>query len=207
MASASLGSASTSTASSNVLTGALSWNGQETSTAPNPSSAISWTFSTVATVVFSWTGPVGGAGVSQAFLVILFLGFPVYTKQQVESSPLPATGGSISMTYDLTQFKWYLQGLYQVHGYLEDPSGNVLWSENFYVRVAQPYDIVVSTVGLLLLVIAELYMIATVGPRAADKMRAATGKPSTAPPSTEPTEAPASGGTTPPPQGGSNGSG
>jgi len=175
---------------SGSLAGALTWNGADTSTAPNPSSAISWTFTDVATAVFSWTGPAGGAGVSQAFLVVEFLGFPAYTKQQVESQALPSTGGSISMTYDMTQFKWYLQGLYQIHAYLEDPSGNSLWSETFYVKVAQPYDVVVTVVGILILTVAELYMIATVGPRAADKVRKrATQAPASAetsePPSTD----------------------
>ncbi|MCI4352941.1 MAG: hypothetical protein L3K14_06085 [Thermoplasmata archaeon] len=153
------------------LSGQLTWNGANTNSAPNPSSAISWTFTNVATAVFSWTGPVGGAGVSQAFLVVVFFGASAYTKQQVESPALPSAIGSISMTYDLTQFKWYLQGLFQIHAYLEDPSGNDLWGETFYVRVAQPYDVVVATVGLILITLAELYMIATVGPRAADKTR------------------------------------
>ncbi len=153
----------------NNATGYLTWNGINANTAPNPSSAISWTFNNVATVQYVFVGPVAGVGVSQAFLVILFLGFPAYTKQVVESVAFGPTGGTITMTYDLTQFKWYLQGLYELHAYLENPNGTSLWSENFYVRVSQPYDVVVSTVGLLLLTIAELYLIATVGPRAMDK--------------------------------------
>jgi hypothetical protein len=157
-----------SPAQSSVVTGAAYWNGINVDTAPNPSSAIDWSFDNIATVQFTWLGPLTGPGVSQAFLVILFLGFPVYTKQQVQTA---APVGNINMTYDLTQFKWYLQGIYQIHAYLETPSGNSVWSEDFYVRVAQPYDITVATVGLLLLTIAELYMIATVGPRALDKMR------------------------------------
>jgi hypothetical protein len=171
-------SPSISPAQSSVVTGAAYWNGINVDTAPNPSSAIGWSFDNIATVQFTWLGPLTGPGVSQAFLVILFLGFPVYTKQQVEQVAAPA--GNITMTYDLTQFKWYLQGLYQVHAYLETPSGNSVWSEDFYVRVAQPYDITVATVGLILLTIAELYLIATVGPRALDKMRKQP------PPATEP---------------------
>ncbi len=159
------------TPASSALTTTVLWNSVNVDTAPNAASAIAWTFDDVATVQFTWTGAAGGPSVSQAFLVILFLGFPAYTKQEVEATALPSTGGTISMTYDLTSFKWYLQGLYQVHAYLADPNGTSLWSEYFYVRVAQPYDIVVATVGLLLLTIAELYMIATVGPRAADKIR------------------------------------
>lgn len=186
LASASATSPALSPTGSAGFTGTVTWNGLPTSTAPNANSAISWTFTNVATVVFSWTGPAGGAGVSQAFLVVLFLGFPAYTKQQVESSPLPSSGGSISMTYDLTEFKWYLQGLYQLHAYLEDPSGNSLWSELFYVRVAQPYSIVVTTVGLLLLTVAELYMIATVGPRVFDKTRKPRPATSTPSATTEP---------------------
>lgn len=180
-----------SPAASGVLAGATYWNSVNVDTAPNPSSAISWSFDNVATVQFTWLGPVGGPDVSQAFLVILFLGFPVYTKQQVESVALPT--GSINMTYDLTQFRWYLQGLFEVHAYLENPAGNSLWSEDFWVRVAQPYDITVATVGLLLLTIAELYLIATVGPRALDKTRKQPPppKPSTTAPETPEETAPA----------------
>ena len=162
------------TPASSSISGTVLWDSTNTNTAPNAASAISWTFDNVATVQFTWTGPSGGQSVSQAFLVVLFLGFPAYTKQEVEATPLPSSGGTISMTYDMTAFRWYLQGLYQVHAYLENPNGTSLWSEYFYVRVAQPYDIVVATVGLLLLLIAELYMIATVGPRAADKLRKPT---------------------------------
>lgn len=151
------------------VSAAVYWNGANANTAPNPAAAFSWSFGRVAHVEYAWNGPVLGAQVSQAFLVVLFLGFPAYTKQQVLSSPLPV--GSTNMTYDLTQFKWYLQGLFQLHAYLEDPNGTVLWSETFYVRVAQPYDLVVATVGLLVLTVAELYLIATVGPRAADKVQ------------------------------------
>jgi hypothetical protein len=150
------------------VTGSVLWNGATTSNHETVSSAISWSFSTVANVKFEWVGPLTQTGVSQAFLVILFLGFPAYTKQVVRTNALPV--GSINMTYDLTQFKWYLQGIYELHAYLENPASNVLWSENFYVNVAQPYDLVVSVIGLLLLTIAELYMIATVGPRAMDKL-------------------------------------
>jgi hypothetical protein len=157
-----------STPAPNSVLGTVFWNGINTADHGTPSSAISWSFSTIANVKFEWAGPLTQTGPSQAFLVILFLGFPAYTKQQVESLALPV--GSINMTYDLTEFKWYLQGIYELHAYLENPSGNNLWNENFYVNVAQPYDIVVATVGLLLLTIAELYMIATVGPRAMDKM-------------------------------------
>jgi hypothetical protein len=165
-------------AASGSIAGVVTWNGVNVNTAPNPSSAISWTFDNVATVNFTWAGA-QLPGVNQAFLVILFLGFPAYTKQVVQSAPLPV--GSIPMTYGLTQFKWYVQGLYELHAYLENPGGNVLWSTHFYVRVAQPYDLVAATVGLVLLLIAELYMIATVGPRALDKMRKQPPAPKTTP--------------------------
>jgi len=158
------------TAQGNSVSGTVEWNGVNVDSYPSVSSAASWSFTNIATVNFAWAGaPTGSGGVSQAFLVILFLGFPAYTKQQVQSVALPT--GAISMTYDLTQFKWYLQGVYELHAYLENPAGNTLWSENFYVRVAEPYDITVATVGLLLLTVAELYLIATVGPRALDKTR------------------------------------
>jgi hypothetical protein len=155
----------------NTVSAAVTWNGVNVDNYPSTSSAASWSFDNIATVTFSWSGAVADGGISQAFLVILFLGFPAYTKQQVQSAALPL--GSISMTYDLTQFKWYLQGVYECHAYLENPAGDSLFSENFYVRVAQPYDVVVATIGLLLLTIAELYLIATVGPRALDKTRKA----------------------------------
>jgi hypothetical protein len=180
------------TAQGNAVSGSVTWDGVNVDTAPNVASAISWSFNNIATVTFNWIGaPVGTGGVSQAFLVILFLGFPAYTKQQVQSVALPA--GSISMTYNLQQFKWYLQGVYELHAYLENPGGSSLFSENFYVRVTQPYDLVVATVGLILLTIAELYMIATVGPRAADKLkktpRAQTPKAESEETSTETTSA------------------
>ncbi|HLY76457.1 MAG TPA: hypothetical protein VKT21_01070 [Thermoplasmata archaeon] len=171
--------------STGTVNGVVYWNGVDTTTAPNPSSAISWSFSTVANVRYVWTGPPTGTGVSQAFLVVLFLGFPAYTKQEVQTVASGPVGGTITMTYDLTQFKWYLQGVYELHAYLENPAGNSLWSETFYVRVTQPYDLVVATVGLLLLTVAELYMIATVGARAADRTRRQRPRPPVAPPSTE----------------------
>jgi hypothetical protein len=159
-----------------VITASVTWNGVNVDSYPTVSSAASWSFDNLAYVTFNWLGaPIGSGGVSQAFLVILFLGFPAYTKQQVQSVALPV--GSINMTYNLQQFKWYLQGVYELHAYLENPAGNSLFSENFYVRVTQPYDFVVATVGLLLLTIAELYLIATVGPRAMDKTRKAPMKP------------------------------
>lgn len=164
-----------------TVSGSAFWNGVNIDNYPAVSSAASWSFDNVANMKFDWAGPLTGVGVSQAFLVILFLGFPAYTKQQVLSSALPV--GSINMTYDLTQFKWYLQGVYQLHAYLENPSGATLWSENFYVRVSQPYDLVAATVGLILLTLAELYMIVTVGPRAGDRIRSASKPASTDAPS------------------------
>jgi hypothetical protein len=172
-----------------TVTASVFWNGVNVASYPNPSSAVTWSFDNLANVKFVW--PAAGAvpstvQISQAFLVILFLGFPAYTKQQVESVALSA--GVINMTYDLTEFKWYLQGIFEVHAYLENPSGNSVWGEDFYVRVAQPYDIVVATVGLILLTIAELYLIATVGPRALDKTRKQTPPPKATEPSTGPTD-------------------
>jgi hypothetical protein len=164
------------TEQSSPLLASVTWNGVNVNHYPTVSSAASWSFNNVATVNFTWIGaPVGTGGISEAFVVILFLGFPAYTKQQVESAPLPL--GSISMTYNLQQFKWYLQGVYELHAYLENPAGTSLFSEDFYVRVSQPYDLVVATIGLLLLTLAELYLIATVGPRALDKSRKTQSKP------------------------------
>jgi hypothetical protein len=149
------------------VSGEAFWNGVNANTASTPATAFSWSFSDVAHIKFQWAGPVIGPEVSQASLVVNFLGLPAYTKQQVLSVPQPV--GSVNMTYDLSQYKWLLQGLFELHGHLADPNGTVLWNENFYVRVSQPYDIVIATVGLLILTLVELYLIATVGPRAADK--------------------------------------
>ncbi len=161
-------------ASSSSLAGALYWNGKDAATAGSPGTAFSWSFANVATVKFDWTSlpGVSVSGISQADLYVLLLGIPVYTKTQVESTPLSALAGSITMTYDLTQYRWFVQGLYELKGALEDPNGSVVWSETFYVRATVPFDVTVATVALLLIVVAELYMIVTVGPRAADKTRA-----------------------------------
>jgi hypothetical protein len=153
----------------NAFSAKLLWNGVDASTAPTPSSAITWSFSTVSTAQFVWHGGSNGTTISQAFLVIVFLGLPGYTKQQVESPALPSAGGGINMSYDASQFQWFLQGLYQLHGYLQNPNGSTVWSETFYVRTTQPLTVV--SIGLIALIAAELYMIATVGPRALDRAR------------------------------------
>jgi hypothetical protein len=146
------------------------WNGQSTVGATSPSSALSANFGTVATAFYEWNWT--GAGSSPPFsvahlrLTVLYFGQPAWTKDQAFQPAMSARQGQFNVTSDLTEVRYILQGVYEVEASIVSFSGATVWSEDFYLKTAAPYDLTIATVALAAIALYEIYYLVTIGPRA-----------------------------------------
>jgi hypothetical protein len=163
------------TASTSGFQASATWNGRSVDSASTVGTAFPYSFSSPATVQFHWftTGPVpsGVGSISEAKLIVEFLSLPSYTKDELVTPPQPASAGQISMTYDLSADRYILQGLFLLQAALMNSNGSTVWAQNFYIHVTAPYELTVATVGLLAIFVLEIYLVVTVGPRAAEQAR------------------------------------
>jgi hypothetical protein len=151
------------------FSGAVTYNGQATANASNPSSALSVSFGSTANLDFSWHASGGKINqplvipVQTARLQVMFLGLSVYTKDQTLSPPSSTPNGTVNLSADFTLNRYLLEGLYELSGSLITPNGTVAWSENFYVKASAPYHLTAASIGLALIALYEVYTIAIVG--------------------------------------------
>jgi hypothetical protein len=130
------------------------WNGEPVADAALPTAAFVVRAGGTETVNFTFveTGP--GLEVTNATLVVWFLGLPLSRESLVTTATLGGTGyaevnwsfGSLS---DLTE------GLYQVDAELTGPSGQVLFDQPFYVDVETP-TVLGSALALAVVVLGGL---------------------------------------------------
>jgi hypothetical protein len=192
------------------ITASATWNGQNISNAGSTGSAFALGSSSI-DVRFYWSTPVGSAPaqVTTARLVMFFLGFGVATRDVTLSGTTNTSSGVIDLYWNGTGLLADLiEGTYQVTASLLDAGQNTLWSENFYVKMTAPFDLLAASPIILLVIgIWEAFLLATSGKQDLLKQNqkpqgAPKGKPAPPPDaSAEPTEADAS--SPPPPSGGS----
>jgi hypothetical protein len=141
-------------------------DGHPTAGAGSVSSAVLISLSTPVNVTFQYATP-GGAGpglsVAVARLQLIVFDVPAGVKEVDLSNVHPATSGTVSVIGDYTYAKYLIEGAYELHALLLDPNGSTLFSETFFINVHEPYDLTVVTVIFGLLILYELYAVATLG--------------------------------------------
>lgn len=197
----------------------VTWNGVDVSTAGSLSSALSIDLTQGASLSYNWsTGVTNPVDISDARLQMFYLGFAVSTRDQVLTNPVASSAGHIPLSWTPISVSYLLEGVYRLTASFIAPNGTTMWSENFYVRGTAPLGIVaVLPIVLLLVIVYEVYGLATSGRHAALSRKAGGGPPPATPPSSSAAPPPASaeaptapppssdsGGGSAPPEGGSS---
>ncbi len=147
------------------------WNGANVRNYASATSAAHIGFNGVANVYYNWSslGGVAGVGapsftINDARLQIFYFGFSLATRDVVDSAAVPATTGSFTMNWSTGALQYLLEGSYKLVASLLAPNGTTMWSQAFWVYVAAPFYVgAVLPIVLILIVIWELYNVATVG--------------------------------------------
>jgi hypothetical protein len=194
----------------------VTWNGANILNFPSATSAARIGFNGVVDVHYVWSstgGVLAPFTINDARLQIFYFGFALATRDIVNSAAAPATSGTFDMNWTTGALQYVLEGSYKLVASLLAPNGTTMWSQAFWVFVAAPYDVAaLLPIVLILLIVWEVYNLATVGRQAGLGKQPPSAPPATsspdsppqtsgaadaaAPPSTEPT--------TPPPEGGSS---
>jgi hypothetical protein len=170
-----------------------SWNGASIASASTPSTAITTSFGSPVAVNFTWFS---GPGVTEPFAItdavvhILYLGQQAWTKDQAFTPPMSAGTGSYSLSSDLTESRYLVEGLFLIQADLLSNTNGTVWSQSFYVNVLAPYHFTVAALALGIIGLYELVSLARVGPHALSGTKG-KGTPPAQPPVTSPSPTPA----------------
>src|SRR5579871_562724 len=168
----------------------VTWNGADVSTAGTISSAISTAFGSTIDLHYTWSFTTGGIGpivkafnISDARLQMFYFGFPLATRDVVDSNPQLASNGTFDMSWDPGVLQWVLAGIYGLTASLIATNGTTIWSEPFYVHVSAPGGVgAVLPILLILIGIYEIYELARAGRQAAPTpSKQSAGSPPTGP--------------------------
>jgi hypothetical protein len=185
--------------------GRVTWNGVNPVNDTSTSDALPIHFSGNITLQYTWksvsdvTGnqtPPPSFTVYDARLIIFFFGFPLASRDVDVSGAVPSTGGVINLSWDPTEYGYILAGSYAMFVSMLTPSGGSLWSQSFLVDANAPLVIGAALPAVLvIIVIAELYYVATAGREALHepfKSKKGSGKdePESAPSATPPASSP-----------------
>lgn len=180
-------------AAAGPITGTVTWNGANVLNYTSPTSAVHIGFNGVVSVHYSWSSSVGTSElftINDARLQIFYFGFALATRDVVNSAALPGTSGQFTMNWSTGALQYILEGSYRLVASLLAPNGTTMWSQTFWAFVAAPFYIgALLPIVLVLIVVWEVYSLATVGRQAGLGKR-----PRTTPPedgSTEPSSTPA----------------
>lgn len=194
---------------SGPIAGYVTWNGASILNYSSPTSAAHIGFNGVVDVDYYWVTRSAAGGlptINDARLQIFYFGFALATRDVVNSAVGPSFAGNFTMDWSTGALQYILEGSYKLVASLLAPNGTTMWSQSFWVFVAAPFYIgALLPIVLILIVIWEVYNLATVGRQAL-----LSKKPPTSPPESEPTAsdtppaetASASGSDTPPPSSG-----
>jgi hypothetical protein len=158
----------------------VSVDGQPSALANTASGAISVSVLTPVVFNFSWAGHGGKFALPAVFpvktarLVFEYFGGPVFTKDQVSSSPFSTVTGSMASTVDLGQDRYLVEGDYLVQASILTANGSTVWTQNIYLKISAPHHLTAANLGLGGLVVAELYSVATIGSAKGGAAAAAT---------------------------------
>ncbi|MCI4323630.1 MAG: hypothetical protein L3K03_06395 [Thermoplasmata archaeon] len=189
--------------------GRVTWNNVNPVNDTSPSDALPIHFSGNITIQYTWKSVSAVSGnqsppptftVYDARLQIFFFGFPLATRDVDVSGAVASTGGVINLSWDPTTYGYVLAGLYAITTSMLTPTGTTLWSQTFLVDASAPLLIGAALPAVLvIIVIAELYYVATAGREALhEPLKPKKGPPTGEPETTPPASAPASPGETPP---------
>jgi hypothetical protein len=215
---ATLGAVQTPSATANPSTSGpiaatVTWNGANVLNYTSPTSAVHIGFNGVVNVHYSWSSNLGTGAlvtINDARLQIFYFGFALATRDVVDSAAVPATSGQFTMNWSTGALQYILEGSYRLVASLLAPNGTTMWSQTFWSFVAAPFYIgALLPIVLILIVVWEIYNLATVGRQAALGKRppSTPSGDSSTPPSEAPSDAPAApsaDSTDPPSSGGSS---
>ncbi|MCI4360178.1 MAG: hypothetical protein L3J91_00580, partial [Thermoplasmata archaeon] len=164
------------------LSATVTWNGKDVASASTIPSALSTGFTSTIDVHYTWSssavGPlrVSSYTIGTARLQMFYFGFPLGTRDVVDTNPVPATNGSFDMAWDPGVLQWVLAGSYAMTASLIAPNGTTEWSESFFIHVTATAGIG-AALPIILIVIGlwELYSLARSGREAAPRPPKAKG--------------------------------
>lgn len=175
LAGTGLGSASTSRPTLAAASGSaasevqVAADGHPTAGASSVSSAVVISLNKPVNVTFTYATATGtglaasGISVGVARLQLIVFGVAAGVKELDLSNVHPSTSGTISVIGDYSYAQYLIEGVYLMHAFLFDPNGSTLYSESFYVKVHATYDLTVITVAFAVLLLYEVYTVATLG--------------------------------------------
>jgi hypothetical protein len=169
------------------LSATVTWDGSNILSAANSTSAFSLHLDGTANLRYAWTAS-GSAtyNINDARLQMFYFGFALSTRDVTQTDTSLATSGSFTMNWTTGAIAYALEGTYKLVASLLAPNGTTMWSQSFWVQVFAPYYLLAALpIVFLLIIIYEIYSVATVGKHAGLKVT----KPGGSPP-------PPSGGTT-----------
>jgi hypothetical protein len=182
---------STERAASNGVSGSAYWDGTNVQTASSPSAAFQIQFNGAVNINYTWTSLLSTNlyTVNDARLQIFYFGFALATRDVTNANPMPAAGGTFTMNWTTGPLQYVLEGTYRVVASLLEPNGTTVWSQSFWVQVAAPFYILAAfPIVLILIIIYELYAVATVGRQATLRQTRKGNPPAASPPAeTSPT--------------------
>lgn len=181
----------------NLINARFTFNGVGVAKASTPTNAISAVWETPFNATYTWpaTGTSAPVGVQSAVLQIWYFGAVIASRSEALTGSAQ-TSGTIHLTSDYSQNRYLIQGLFALKADLDSANGTVLWSQSFYIQIMEPYDLVITNVGLVILIIYEIYAVVTSG-RSERPRAPKTEKPTE--PTSEAAETPPPSESTPPP--------
>jgi hypothetical protein len=189
----------------------VTWNGANVLNYSSATSAVHIGFNAVVDVRYSWSsngGLLEPYTINDARLQIFYFGFALATRDVVNSVASPGAFGNFTMNWSTGALQYILEGSYKLVASLLAPNGTTMWSQAFWVFVAAPFYVgALLPIVLILIVIWEVYSLATVGRQSLLNKRPPSTPTEGAPPETptDATDAAASppADSAPPPPGGS----
>jgi hypothetical protein len=184
LASVSTPSTTAQPAQGSGISATVTWNGANVLNYSSPTSAVHIGFNGVVNVHYTWSSPLlaGGAPtINDARLQIFYFGFALATRDVVNSVATPATSGQFTMNWSTGALQYILEGSYKLVASLLASNGTTMWSQSFWAFVAAPFYIgALLPIVLILIVIWEVYNLATVGRQVLLGKRPPSGSPETA---------------------------
>jgi hypothetical protein len=161
-------STSAPAASSNGISASVTWNGANILDYSSATAAARIDFNGVADVRYNWSllSPTSGPGptITDARLQIFYFGFALATRDILE----PSGASVFVMNWSTGSLQYILEGSYRLVASLLAQNGTTVWSQSFWAYVAAPFYIgALLPIVLILIVLWEVYSLATVGKQAA----------------------------------------
>jgi hypothetical protein len=172
-----------------VVTGTLTFDGVDVSTASPPASAIPVDLGSSIPVEFQWSarggklGEPGLVAVAAERLEGHLLGSPLLVNDHPMVPSVLSASGWANYSVSFASYRWVAEGMYAMTGALIAPNGTTLWSLGFYVHVMAPFH---ATVVNVVAVAVAAYLVAVVLLRPGHRRRPREERPRDAAPSPAP---------------------